>query len=60
MLETNILKSRYGYVGLCSNTALDTTYTMVEGDINMKRYFAGNNGWKLNWDKSLAVRNIYF
>ena len=49
----------YVFAGLCSKTALDTTYTMVEGDINKKRYFAGNNGWKLNWDNSFAVKQYF-
>ena len=36
--------------GLCENTRIDTTFTMVEGDKNKKRFFAGSTGWRLFWD----------
>ena len=36
--------------GLCKYSQMDTTFSMVEGDLNGKRYFSGNTGWKLFWD----------
>ena len=36
--------------GICKNSKMDTTFSMVEGDLNRKRYFSGNTGWKLFWD----------
>ena len=42
-------------IGLCSRTAMDRTYTMVNGDINEKRFFSGNFGWKIYWESSIAV-----
>ena len=41
--------------GLCSETAMDTFYTMVNGDVGLKRFFSGNFGWKIYWEKSLNV-----
>ena len=41
--------------GLCSETVMDTFYTMVNGDMGLKRFFSGNFGWKIYWDKSLNV-----
>jgi len=46
---------RYFDVGLCSLTYMDQTYTMVNGDINKKRYFSGNQGWKIYWDTLSSV-----
>ena len=31
--------------GMCKFSLIDTTYTMVEGDMNKKRFFARNTGW---------------
>ena len=36
--------------GICKNSLIDTTFTMVEGDKNMKRFLAGNLGWRIFWD----------
>ena len=36
--------------GMCKHSKIDTTYTMVEGDTNKKRFFAGKTGWKIFWD----------
>ena len=36
---------------------MDTFYTMVKGDIGLKRFFSGNFGWKIHWEKSLNVLN---
>ena len=41
--------------GLCAETAMDTFYTMVNGDIGLKRFFSGNFGWKIYWEKSSNV-----
>ena len=53
--------------GICRFSLIDSTYTMVEGDMNKKRYFAGNTGWKIYWDEegefwklgSLKKKNMY-
>ena len=50
-----IIASKRPLIGLCSLTAMDQTYTMVNGDINEKRFFSGNFGWKIYWESSLAV-----
>ena len=34
---------------------MDQTFTMANGDINEKRFFSGNFGWKIYWESSLAV-----
>ena len=36
--------------GMCEFSKIDTTYMLVEGDINKKRFFAGKTGWRLFWD----------
>ena len=36
--------------GICKFSLIDTTYTMLDGDINGKRFFGGNTGWKIYWD----------
>jgi hypothetical protein len=36
--------------GICKSSLIDTTYLMVEGDVNQKRFFAGNTGWRIFWD----------
>ena len=36
--------------GICKNSLMDTSFSMVEGDINGKRFFAGTTGWKIFWD----------
>jgi hypothetical protein len=36
--------------GICKYSLIDTTYSMVEGDLNEKRFFAGNTGWRIFWD----------
>ena len=36
--------------GICKYSLIDTTYTMIEGDKNKKRFFAGNTGWRIFWD----------
>ena len=41
--------------GICKYSLIDTTYTMVEGDMNKKRFFAGNTGWKIFWDEDGAL-----
>ena len=38
--------------GICKNSLIDTSYAMIEGATNKKRYFAGNTGWKIYWDNS--------
>ena len=50
-----IFATKRPLIGLCSLTAMDQTYTMVNGDINEKRFFSGNFGWKIYWESSLAV-----
>ena len=34
---------------------MDKLYTMVNGDINKKRFFSGNFGWKIHWESSLKM-----
>ena len=41
--------------GLCAETAMDTFYTMVNGDMGLKRFFSGNFGWKIYWETSSNV-----
>ena len=41
--------------GICRYSLIDTTYTMVEGDMNKKRFFAGNTGWKIYWEEDGEV-----
>ena len=38
--------------GICKNSVIDTSYTMIEGSTNKKRFFAGNTGWRIYWDDS--------
>ena len=53
--------------GICRFSLIDNTYTMVEGDMNKKRFFVGNTGWKIYWDEegefwklgSLKKKNMY-
>ena len=37
--------------GICRHSLIDTTFTMIEGDVNKKRFFVGNTGWRIFWDK---------
>ena len=41
--------------GLCKASLIDTTYIMVEGDVNKKRFFAGNTGWRIYWDDDMSL-----
>ena len=41
--------------GICKYSLIDTTYTMVEGDMNKKRFFVGNTGWKIFWDDTNSL-----
>ena len=36
--------------GICKYSLIDTTYTMIEGDKNKKRFLAGNTGWSIFWE----------
>ena len=38
--------------GICKYSLIDTTYTMIEGDKNKKRFLAGNTGWRIFWDST--------
>ena len=38
--------------GMCKYSRIDTTFSMIEGEINQKRYFSGNTGWRIFWDKA--------
>ena len=36
--------------GMCDLTDIDKSYMMADGEINEKRFFTGNRGWKIYWD----------
>ena len=38
--------------GMCKYSRIDTTFSMIEGEINQKRYFSGNTGWRIFWDEA--------
>ena len=38
--------------GICRYSIIDTTYSMIEGDKNKKRFLAGNTGWMIFWDSN--------
>ena len=39
--------------GMCKFSKIDTTFTLVEGVTNKKRFFVGRTGWRLFWDGNL-------
>ena len=45
-IQTVVIKLR----GVCEFSQMDNTFSMVEGDINKRRFFVGNTGWKIFWD----------
>ena len=44
-----------GYVGLPLAVKFGKIRTVVGFDINKKRYFSGNQGWKIYWDTLSSV-----
>ena len=50
-IGTLLLKLR----GICKFSLIDTTFTMIEGDKNKKRFLAGNNGWRIFWDNAAKL-----
>ena len=52
LLFSEKFRQKKDYLGLCRQSAIDTTYSMARGDVNKKRFFSGNRGWKLYWEQN--------